>query len=278
MFLFKLLVLMIASILVHTLNASITSEPDAHIALTPGREIALKCKANDYPDVEFTWHRVTYDTNHSLKIEKEQVLPVDNKYILDKTSLILKSPTFFDVGEYFCKVKDTNDFRFDQTEKRISVLARPIIYDFDLPESTARSAVVEEGSSLKLACNVIDEFSSLGTLKIMWQMSKYDENDMNEVSPHNDEGIEIEQTNASCVTLLLKKVTQEHRKFYRCNVTNGRTDNSKSIYIRVRNKYTAIWPAGAIALEIVILLGIIFVVDSRKVEPDRETNEKIIQM
>lgn len=253
--------------------ASILSNPSTHVTLTPGHEIALNCVVADYPDAEFTWHRIRHHgPPGTIDGREEQMLENPNKYIIDSNNLILKSPTMNDAGDYICRVREPI-YNLMENQKVIPVRARPYIYDFDLEFSTTRSAIVEEGNQLKLVCNVVDDEK----LVITWQMSKYEEDDMNEVHSGED-GISIETYNATSKALIIDKLTKDHRRFYRCNVTNGITDNSKVILIRVKDKYTVIWPTVGIFIELAILLGVIFVVDSRKVEPDLETPESKIDI
>lgn len=259
-----------------SLDASIVSEPDANIALTPGHEITLKCTAADYPEIQFSWHRRRRLTTGQIE-EEEQISNKDKKFIINNGALILKSPTLNDVGDYYCRVTEMRQGMIDN-EKMISIRAKPFIIDFDLPTFTGRSAVVVSGEQLKLYCTVFDEFATPGQLSIKWQMSKYDENeDMNEVQTGED-GIKVERFNETSIALIIDKVTQDHRRHYKCNATNGITDNGKVIYIRVRDKYTTIGPAVAILFELVILLGIIFFSNSRKVEPDKDLYESKVNM
>lgn len=265
--------------------SSIVSEPAAHVALTPGREISLKCEVADFPEVTFTWHRRarkfrTTDTEEEVKQHEEAVTNKENKYEVSNNNLVLKSPNLSDIGEYICRASGPTNVVGEllEHEKVIQVRPRPHIYEFDLESSTTRSAVVEEGTTMRLVCNVKDDSVDSLKLTITWQMSKYDENDMNDIHS-GEEGIRIESYNLTSHALIIDKLSKDHRRFYRCNVTNGITDNSKVILIRVKNKYTVIWPTVGIVIELVILLGVIFVVDSRKVEPDLEKpNRKIIQM
>lgn len=255
------------------------------VALTPGHEFVLKCNIAEYPDEKFSWFRIKHHpkkermsmSNEVMQNHEEELKQVNNKYIIQNNAIIIKSPTFEDVGDYFCRVKNPRDDL--ETEKMISVRARPYIYDFDIDSATMRSAIVEEGKSLTIPCNVVDDFASDSDLRVTWQMSKYDENDMNDVQ-NGEDGISTISYNATSHALIIDKVRADHRRYYKCRVTNNITDNSKIILIRVRNRYTALWPTFGIVLELIILIGVILVVENRKVEPDKGSNydRKAIQM
>lgn len=250
------------------------------VALTPGHEILLRCNIAEYPDEQFNWFRIKhYSSKEVPPIEgklEEELKPNDDRFIVNNNVIIIKSPTFNDVGDYYCRVKNPRDGM--ETEKMITVRAKPYIYEFDLESSTFRSATIEEGKSLKLICNVIDDYTPESKIKISWQMSKYDENDMNDVISGED-GIRLEMYNSTSNALIIDRVSKDHRKFYKCQVSNGITDNNKVILIRVKDKYTVIWPTVGIVIELVILIGVIIIVENRKVEPDKDTyDRKAIQM
>lgn len=250
------------------------------VALTPGHEIVLRCNIAEYPSEQFSWFRVRQYSNKDLpppegRLE-EELKQTDDRFIINNNNIIIKSPTFQDVGDYYCRVKNPRDDM--ESEKMIIVRAKPYIYEFDLESSTLRSANIEEGESLKLICNVIDDYTPESKIKISWHMSKYDENDMNDVISGED-GIRLETYNSTSNALIIDRVTKDHRKFYKCQASNGITDSSKVILIRVKDKYTVIWPTVGIVIEIVILIGVIIVVENRKVEPDKEIyDRKAIQM
>lgn len=258
------------------------------VALTPGHEFILKCKIPEYPDEKFSWFRIKHYSkkdmeqsilsNTPLPSREEELKQVNNKYIIQDNAIIIKSPTFDDVGDYYCRVKNPRD-DLESSEKMITVRARPFIYDFDIESSTTKSAIVEEGSSLTIPCNVVDDFAPNSDIRVTWQMAKYDENDMNDVI-NGEDGIKTISYNATSHALIIDKVRGEHRRYYKCQVTNNITDNNKIILIRVKNKYTALWPTFGIVLELVILIGVICIVENRKVEPDKVSNydRKAIQM
>lgn len=249
------------------------------VALTPGVEIVLRCNVAEYPDEQFSWFRVRqYSSKEKVPIDRgeEELRQIEDKYIINNNVIILKSPTFADVGDYYCRVKNPRDDI--ENEKMITVRARPYIHEFDVESNTLRSAIVEEGKSLKLPCNVIDDYAPESNIKVSWHMSKFDETDMNDVNSGED-GIRLESYNSTSHALIIERVTKDHRRFYKCHVTNGITDNSKVILIRVKDKYTVIWPTVGIVIELVILIGVIIVVENRKVEPDKVTyDRKAIQM
>lgn len=251
------------------------------VALTPGHEILLRCSIAEYPDEQFNWFRIKlYSSKETPPIDgtinEEELKPTDERFIIKNNEIVIKSPSFNDIGDYYCRVKQPRDGM--ETEKMISVRAKPYIFEFDLESSTFRSATIEEGKSLKLICNVIDDYTPESKIKITWQMSKYDENDMNDVISGED-GIRLESYNSTSNALIIDRVTKDHRKFYKCQASNGITDNTKVILIRVKDKYTVIWPTVGIVIELVILIGVIIIVENRKVEPDKDTyDRKAIQM
>lgn len=263
------------------LGSPITVEAN-QVALTPGHEFALKCNIAEYPDEKFLWFRVRqYSNKEQPPIEtkgmEEELKQGDDRYIIQNNAIIIKSPTLADVGDYYCRVKNPREDL--ESEKMILVRARPYIADFQIDSSTTKSAIVQEGKQLKLFCNIIDDFALDSNLKVSWHMSKFDEIDMNDVI-NGEDGIRLESYNSTSHALIIDKVTKDHRRFYKCQVTNGIADNSKVILIRVKDKYTVLWPTFGIFIELVILIGVIVIVENRKVEPDRDNtyDRKAIQM
>lgn len=265
----------------YVLGSPITVETNP-VVLTPGHEIVLKCNVAEYPDEKISWYKVRlYSNKEQPTIEtkgiEEELKQDDDRYIIQNNVIVVISPTLADVGDYYCRVKNPNINL--EGEKMISVRARPYIADFQIDSSTTKSAVIEEGKQLKLICNIIDDFTADSNLKVSWHMSKFDEIDMNDVISGED-GIRLETYNSTSHALIIDKVTKDHRRFYKCQVTNGIADNNKVIFIRVKDKYTVLWPTFGIFIELVILIGVIVIVENRKVEPDRDNtyDRKAIQM
>ena len=248
------------------------------VHLTPGQEILLTCNIPEYPEAQFEWYRTRVhpysERNHD---EKQELLNDDERYSINNNVLTIKSSTIYDVGDYVCRVKDQLD-GIDSRENMIPVRPKPFIMEYDLESSTLRSAVVEEGKMLKIPCNVKDDYSPPDKIELKWHMSKYEDSDMNEVNSGED-GIRLERHNTTSQDLIIDRVTKEHRRSYKCQVSNGITENSKSILIRVRDKYSFAWPAAGIIIQLVILMGVICFVENRKVEPDKGAyDRKAIQM
>lgn len=239
------------------------------VTLTPGQEIVLRCNIAEIPEAQFIWFRRKVYPIEEQKAEgdREELSARDDRYSISNNAMVIKSSTMADVGDYFCQVQGPPD-GMAENEKMISVRPKPYIYEFNLPDSTYKSAVVQEGASLKISCNVVDEYFPPDSISISWLMSRYDENDMNEVNSGED-GINVQTHNRTSSDLIIDQVSKDHRRLYKCQVSNGVTENSKTILIRVKNKFTVIWPAVFILSELVILIGVICFVENRKVEPDR---------
>lgn len=250
------------------------------VNLIPGQEIVLRCSSSDFPDVQFEWYKkrvYPYKEQHTDETPRELVKSNDH-YIINNNVMIIKLSTLDDVGDYFCKVVGGLRDGMAEEEKMISVRPRPYIMDFDLEGSTLRSAIVEDGKMLKISCNVMDDYAAPEQISLKWFMSKYEENDMNDVVSDED-GIHLFAHNTTTQDLIIDKVTKDHRRLYKCHASNGMTENSKSILIRVRDKYSAAWPAVGIIIELVILIGVICFVENRRVEPDKGAyDRKAIQM
>lgn len=241
------------------------------VALTPGHDMVLRCNLTGYPEQEFTWSRIRHLPKYEYKMntqlqEEEMIHMIHDRYIINNNVLTLKSPNYDDVGDYYCRVKNPTDEM--EPQKTILVRAKPYI-DFVLEYSTYKSATVFEGNSLKLVCNVFDDYTADTDISVKWTMSRFEENATDEVV-NGEDGIKIEKYNSTSQALIIDEVTKDHRRFFKCHATNGITDNSRIILIRVKDKYDIIWPSLGIIIEFIILIVVICVVENRKVEPDKE--------
>jgi hypothetical protein len=256
----------------HYVSGSPITAAANKVTLTPGQEIALRCNIEEHPEASFTWYKhkvypLSERRSQQDRGEREELTAKDQRYSISKNVMIIKSSTLDDVGDYFCRVEGQFD-DVAEVEKMISVRLKPIIQEFDLKASTFKSAIVEEGQPLKISCDVVDDYFPPDSLNISWHMSKYDENDMNDIQSGEDD-FELVKNSDTSLDLKIGRVTKDHRRLYKCQASNGVTENSKSILIRVKNKYTVIWPAVGIVIELVILIGVIIVVENRRVEPDK---------
>lgn len=244
------------------------------IALTQGHEIALRCNIKDHPEAQFLWHRKRiYRVNDQGPHDNDEheISHTNDRFIVRNDVLIIKSPTLDDVGDYRCTV--TNPQGDMDTDAIIMVRAKPYIHEFDVRGNTLKSANFDEGESLKIVCDIIDDYVPENQIKITWLAYKFDENDANEIIS-GENGIEIDYNNATSRALSINKLTKDHRRFYKCHVNNGIVENSKTIYIRVKDKYILLWPTVGIVIELVILIGVICVVENRKVEPDKVNSDR----
>lgn len=243
------------------------------VALTPGHDIVLRCNLTDYPDQEFTWSRIRHLPKPKPELPEEDMIQIRDKYIIQNNQLTLKSPNNYDIGDYYCRVKNPS---YDmESQKVIRVRPRPYIFDFELEDSTYRSAAIELGQSLKIVCNVLDAYTPDSDIKLKWTMSRFEEDANEEIVP-GEENIRFETYNLTSQALIIDEVTKDHRRFFKCHASNGITDNSKVILIRIKNKYDFIWPSVGIILEFIILIFVICVVENRKVEPENSWESRIL--
>ncbi|KAG9509679.1 Basigin [Fragariocoptes setiger] len=260
-------------------SANIVIQPADRVVLIPGHALSLRCNVADYPQTQFRWYRIkqpgTVDQQQQSQ-QEEELLPDDDRFVIHNNNIIIKSPTMNDVGDYFCRVWPEDQPGIER-QKMVSVRAKPFIHDFDIETSTGLSAVLTEGQKLVLNCNVHDQSQNL---EIQWFKSKFsdDDTEMQQISL-GDSHIRIEEVNATSKTLIIDSIKMEDRRYYKCQVGNGVTENNKIILIRVRDKIIALWPAIGIITELVILFSVIFITENRKVEPDFDdgSGRKVIQ-
>ncbi|CAG2168399.1 unnamed protein product [Oppiella nova] len=135
-----------------------------------------------------------------------------------------------DVGNWRCQSP-----RNAQAFMIITVRSKAWLYPWDEYKSTNYlSTTLVEGQAFHQKCQVIDGYTRDAT--VHWYM--YNEN----------------------------KVVPSDRYYYVCMAINGISATNNTIFLRVKGKWSALWPFIGIVSEFVILFAIIYITERYKVD------------
>lgn len=208
-----------------------------------GKHLELSCAVTgaDEKASEITWNK-----------EQNDNLDANQITVQDKVSTLKIAKTESkDDGKYYCKYKNEQN-HFDVIAK-VAVRIKP----------TTDVAVVE-GEALSLKC------AGVGThLIVNWV---FDSNITEHVSLKDSDGL-------ANSTLEIQKVDKSYRGNFTCE---GRHDErflevdtvvSSTAYVRVKDKYAALWPFILICIEVFILCAIILIYEKHRTNVEVEDSE-----
>jgi len=138
-------------------------------------------------------------------------------------------------------------------------------------DMTFAPKLADDEKAVKPNCSVLNEDSSVAASDSAagglgaWLEIKGNEMIQGELEPH----ITLLNTNKN--TIKIEDARWEDRRGYKCIAFN-RTDTSvcseSAFFVRVKDKYAAVWPFIGIVAEVVVLVLIIFVCEKRKANKD----------
>lgn len=173
-----------------------------------------------------------------------------NRYKIQDDNLIVESTLPSDAGNYTCRINGTED------KADIQVIANA--YLKNMPDSLS----VVEGEPLTIHCKAI------GTdPQITWTVGNSGDINATHIILKDDED------KVKDAILFIEHAERSDRKQYNCSVRNSATDYgykkelgaySDGTYVRVKDKFAALWPFLGICAEVFILCAIILVYEKRR--------------
>ncbi|CAN8011314.1 unnamed protein product [Ixodes pacificus] len=232
-------------ILVVAVNAVQTNEeiPGKGILLDPrSKSLVLQCNSTENPGLEIIWFK------DNKKLSADEPRYSQNS---DTNTLVINDPTYADTGNYTCAVVDGGDNATIVVQTNVTI------------EVSEISKNQVEGDPLTLSCKAF----GVPVPEVTW--FKNDE-------PLNisDPRISLEPLdNVTNAKLVIQNLNFDDRAEYTCFATNGISNATMMVLVRVKDKLAALWPFLGICVEVAVLCAIIFIYEKKRVKPDFEESD-----
>lgn len=228
-----------------TVNAIQTNEeiPGKGIILdTKSHTLALQCNYTDDPSKEILWYK------DGTRLSSE-----DKKYSInsDSNTLEVNDPGYLDTGNYTCVVVGTEENATIVVQTNVSI---------EYAESSKNQV---EGDPLTLSCKA----SGVPIPVVTWFK---DDEPLNISDPR----VTLEPiNNVSDAKLVIQDLNFDDRAQYTCVASNGISNETMTVLVRVKDKLAALWPFLGICVEVAVLCAIIFIYEKKRVKPDFEESD-----
>ncbi|KAK8757866.1 hypothetical protein V5799_004500 [Amblyomma americanum] len=224
-----------------------TSEeiPGKGVILDPkSAKLTLTCNHTDYPD-----RKINQWLKDGKDVPRE---PGDKKYVVnsDKNTLEVHDAGYGDAGKYMCDFGDGENATI-VVQTNVSI------------EVTEISKNQVEGDPLTLSCKAF----GVPTPVVTWFK---DDEPLNSSDPR----ITLEPlNNVTDAKLVIQNLNFDDRAQYTCVASNGISNETMTVLVRVKDKLAALWPFLGICVEVAILCAIIFIYEKKRVKPDFEESD-----
>lgn len=228
-----------------TVNAIQTNEeiPGKGIILdTKSHTLALQCNYTDDPSKEILWYK------DGARLSSE-----DKKYSInsDSNTLEVNDPGYPDTGNYTCVVVGTDENATIVVQTNVSI---------EYAESSKNQV---EGDPLTLSCKAF----GVPIPVVTWFK---DDEPLNISDPR----VTLEPiNNVSDAKLVIQDLNFDDRAQYTCVASNGISNETMTVLVRVKDKLAALWPFLGICVEVAVLCAIIFIYEKKRVKPDFEESD-----
>ncbi|CAN8029016.1 unnamed protein product [Ixodes persulcatus] len=227
------------------MNAVQTNEeiPGKGILLDPrSKSLVLQCNSTENPGLDIIW----FKDNKRLSADEPRYSQNS-----DTNTLVINDPTYADTGNYTCAVVDGGDNATIVVQTNVTI------------EVSEISKNQVEGDPLTLSCKAF----GVPVPEVTW--FKNDE-------PLNisDPRISLEPLdNVTNAKLVIQNLNFDDRAEYTCFATNGISNATMMVLVRVKDKLAALWPFLGICVEVAVLCAIIFIYEKKRVKPDFEESD-----
>lgn len=200
-----------------------------------------------------------YKDNEQLKTTSR-----DGRPYLDVSGKNLKilKPTVKDIGNYYCHLYANGT---ELSKLLIEVIVKPYV------KLTSQLTFIE-GEELKIECNIVAD----PTPSVMW---KFGEVEYRESSDRVE--LKTSSNGIPNAVFVIKNSLKSDRGNYTCLAINtdpevginDRVTGSSVSYVRIKDKFAALWPFLGICVEVIVLCAIIFVYEKKRNKAELEESD-----
>ncbi|XP_046744516.1 basigin isoform X2 [Diprion similis] len=206
--------------------------------------LVLPCNvASGTPRDNITW------THNNATLKETETL----KFSADKTKLNITKGYEENMGHYTCSAGS------GMSTQIMKVVPHPIV---KLPSPDTN---VVEGEKLRLTCEVTPELGA----EVNWIF-------VNTTYTKSTERVNITSDGKSS-TFTVSQIQQDDRGNVTCSVVFARTSNNFTFemktFLRVTNKFAALWPFLGICAEVIVLCAIILVYEKKRNKAELEESD-----
>uniref|UniRef100_A0A023FMY2 Putative secreted protein n=1 Tax=Amblyomma cajennense TaxID=34607 RepID=A0A023FMY2_AMBCJ len=205
------------------------------------KKLTLTCNHTDDPSSQ-----IDYWKKNGEEVRK------DEKYVINKdtNTLEVHDLGYSDAGKYTCV--------FGNGENATIVVQTNV--SIDMAEISKNQV---EGDPLTLQCRAF----GVPTPVVTWFK---DDEPLNSSDPR----ITLEPlNNVTDAKLVIQNLNFDDRAQYTCVASNGISNATMTVLVRVKDKLAALWPFLGICVEVAILCAIIFIYEKKRVKPDFEESD-----
>ncbi|XP_064460464.1 hemicentin-2-like [Ornithodoros turicata] len=211
-----------------------------------------------YPDDPFLLISCIHTDNATVFIWKKDgadfVASDPQTSIFANGTIRIGNPDARDAGNYTCDVNGTADSATIEVRYKVTIVQEP-------SQTTASSAWLE-GRDIRIAVKV----TGVPAPTLSWQK------DGKELIT-DDRHVLEDYMNVTSAILKIIKLREEDRGNYTCVASNGRDEDTLSVYVRVKGKYAALIPFLGICIEVITLCIIIYIAENRAARQGNEPAE-----
>lgn len=213
------------------------------------RSIQLECIPSVTGEYDMTWKKDGDDIT---------LLPeLKNRFTAQGNSLTIKESVESDAAMYECSISMLG------LSAIISTIAK---VDVKLDKAT----YVVEGEALRITCKIV------GTKpEILWRVG----GNQTEIYTTSRDRVTLEEVNGiPNARFILNVTSMEDRNEYTCVGQNNATKllgipEESTTFVRVKDKYAALWPFLGICLEVLVLCIVIWICEKRRLRKEMEDSD-----
>ncbi|XP_040077632.1 hemicentin-2 [Ixodes scapularis] len=171
----------------------------------------------------------------------------------DTTSLTIRHPTQANAGNYSCKKRGTTETATIEVRYKVTC-----VIDRELSSPEPSYWMADEGARL------VAKTTGVPTPQVSWLKD-------GKLLREDGKRILFEDVhNTTRGGLIIRQVVDGDRGVYTCIASNGPDTDKEDVMVRVRSRYAPLVPFVGIVIQVVVLLTIIYVTETRRIRKEAE--------